>query len=184
MMTSFQPVREILGFWTEKKNIILSGFACILLLGGFLYFFYGGPARDIGPEQPIPFSHRLHSGVKQIQCRFCHPYVERSRHPGIPPVEKCLYCHKYIIAKHPQILKEHQYFNTSTPTPWRKANYLAEHVLFNHKRHLKKNIQCEACHGQVKTMDRIKGVHFKMEFCIACHRERKANLDCWLACHS
>jgi hypothetical protein len=29
--------------------------------------------------------------------------VGRSVHPGIPPVEKCLYCHKYIIANHPEI---------------------------------------------------------------------------------
>jgi hypothetical protein len=33
-------------------------------------------------------------------------------------------------------------------------------------------------------MDRLKGVRFKMEFCIQCHQEKKANLDCWLACHN
>jgi hypothetical protein len=43
--------------------------------------------------------------------------VNRSKHPGIPPVEKCIYCHKYIIANHPEIKKEHRYFNTRTPTP-------------------------------------------------------------------
>jgi len=63
----------------------------------FLFFFYGY-ATDIGPEQPIPFSHQVHVGVKKIQCEFCHPYVGYSNHPGLPPVEKCLYCHKYIIA--------------------------------------------------------------------------------------
>ena len=83
----------------------------------FLYFFYGY-ATDIGPEQPIPFSHQVHVGVKQIQCEFCHPYVKYSNHPGLPPVEKCLYCHKYIIANHPWIQEEHRYFNTKTPTPW------------------------------------------------------------------
>jgi hypothetical protein len=36
----------------------------------------------------------------------------------------------------------------------------------------------------VETMDRIKGVRFRMGFCIECHKERKANLDCWLACHN
>ena len=110
--------------------------------------------------------------------------VDRSKHPGIPPVEKCLYCHKYIIAGHPQIQKEHRYFNTNTPTPWRKVNYLAEHVVFNHQRHIKKDIACESCHGRIETMDRIQGVHFMMGFCIGCHREKKANLDCWLACHN
>ncbi|MFH1351532.1 MAG: cytochrome c3 family protein [Pseudomonadota bacterium] len=150
----------------------------------FLYYFYIWPSRDMGPEQPIPFSHRVHAGVKQIQCEFCHPYVRRSSFPGIPPVEKCLYCHKYIIANHPEIKKEHGYFNTGTPTPWRKANYLPEHVFFNHQRHVKKDVACKECHGLVETMDRIKGVDFRMGFCINCHKEKKANLDCWLACHN
>jgi hypothetical protein len=36
----------------------------------------------------------------------------------------------------------------------------------------------------VETMDRLKDAEFKMGFCIACHKEKKANLDCWLACHN
>jgi hypothetical protein len=43
---------------------------------------------------------------------------------------------------------------------------------------------CKACHGQVEAMDRIKGVTFRMGFCVECHQEKKANLDCWLACHN
>jgi hypothetical protein len=167
----------------NRWPLLLSGLS-LLLVSVFLYLFYMPPAKNIGPEQPIPFSHRVHSGVKKIHCEFCHPYVSRSKHPGIPPVEKCLFCHKYIIAGHPQIQKEHRYFNTNTPTPWKKVNILAEHVVFNHQRHIKKNIACESCHGRIETMDRIKGVHFMMGFCIGCHREKKANLDCWLACHN
>ena len=161
--------------------------ASALAVGGvalFLYLFYFTPGTDIGVEQPIPFSHRVHSGVKEIQCRYCHPYVNYSNHPGLPPVEKCLHCHNYIIANHPWIRKEHHYYDTQTNTPWKKANYLAEHVLFNHQRHIRKEIACKECHGQVETMDRIKGKYFYMEFCIKCHRERNANLGCWLACHS
>lgn len=168
----------------QNKGPIFWSLGCVALVAGFIYFVYTPPATRIGPEQPIPFSHQVHAGVKNIQCRFCHPYVDRSIHPGLPPVEKCLYCHNYIIAGHPQILKEHRYFNTRTPTPWKKANYLAEHVLFNHQRHIKKQIECKECHGEVKDMDRIRGRYFFMEFCIQCHREKKVNLGCWLACHS
>jgi hypothetical protein len=164
------------------KPLALSA-GTIGLAMAFLYFFYDTPGMDIGPEQPISFSHRIHAGVKSIQCQFCHPYVARSTYPGIPPVEKCLYCHKYIITKHPEILKEHHYFDTNTPTPWRKVNYIPEHVLFNHQRHIRKEILCQQCHGPVETMDRIKGKRFYMDFCITCHREKKANLNCWLACH-
>jgi len=173
----FQPARSNRLVWLAVTLCVLS---TALLLG----LFYRPPGWNIGPEQPIPFSHRLHVGIKEIQCRFCHPYVDRSIHPGIPPVEKCLYCHNYIIAGHPQILKEHNYFKTGTPLPWRKVNYLAEHVVFNHERHIKKEIECRQCHGSIETMDRIKGKYFRMQFCITCHRQKKANLGCWLACHS
>jgi hypothetical protein len=162
-------------FWT---------LAAAALVVGFLVFFYAPPQSMIGPEQPIPFSHRLHAGHKAIQCQFCHPYVGRSNHPGLPPVEKCLYCHNYIIANHWWIKEEHRYFDTGTPTPWVKANFLPEHVLFNHQRHIRYGIECQACHDQVEAQDRIKGKHFKMGFCINCHQEKKVNLGCWLACHS
>jgi hypothetical protein len=168
----------------ENRTALVLTFACAALVPVFLYFFYTPPGWHIGAEQPIAFSHRVHAGVKDIQCRFCHPYVGRSIHPGLPPVEKCLYCHNYIIAAHPEILKEHRYFNTRTPTPWKKVNYLAEHVVFNHQRHIRKNVACGECHGDVEAMDRIKGEYFYMGFCLKCHRERKANIDCWLACHS
>ena len=169
-----------------KRNImpLFLSICCLVLLLGFLYFFYVYPAAGLGPEQPIPFSHRIHTGVKEIQCRFCHPYVGRSTFPGMPPVEKCLYCHRYVIPDHPEIKKEHQYFNSRTPVPWVKVTYLPEHVFFNHERHIKKEIECEACHGAVKTMDRLNKVAFQMGFCIECHREKEANLDCWLACHN
>ena len=154
---------------------------CVL---AFLVMFYRPPGWDIGPAQPIPFSHRLHAGDKAIACEFCHPYVGRSHFPGIPPVEKCLYCHNYIIANHPEIQKEHAYFDTDTPTPWVKVNYIPEHVFFNHQRHIRKQIQCESCHGKIERMDRIQGKQFKMGFCITCHQEKNARMDCWLACHN
>lgn len=183
-MRFFSAFGDTLAAIRLNKGPVLWITICVLLSLGFVSFFYTPPGWDVGPAQPIAFSHRLHAGHKTIDCRFCHPFVERSIHPGLPPVEKCLYCHTYIIANHPEIIKEHEYFNTGTPTPWRKVFYLPEHVLFNHERHIKKEVACEKCHGEVKQMDRLKGERFKMGFCVECHRENKANLDCWLACHS
>ncbi len=167
----------------NRAPLVLTGSAAVLV-PVFLHFFYTPPAFDIGPQQPIAFSHRLHAGDKAIDCQFCHPYAGRSIHPGLPPVEKCLYCHRYIITRFPEILKEHEYFDSGTPTPWVKANYLAEHVVFNHQRHIRKEIDCAACHGEVRSQDRIKGTHFFMGFCIECHRRKNAPVDCWLACHN
>ena len=182
-MIFFTSTGEVFSTLAKNGVPLFWSLTCVALVGGFLYFFYMSPATNIGPEQPIPFSHRLHAGVKSIDCDFCHPYTGRSIHPGLPPVEKCLYCHNYIIAKHPEILKEHKYFETKTPTPWKKAFYLPEHVLFNHQRHIKKKIECNECHGPIETMDRIKGERFKMGFCIDCHKIKGASIGCWIACH-
>ncbi|MFO7553713.1 MAG: cytochrome c3 family protein [Desulfobacterales bacterium] len=175
--------KEIILLTKNKVALLWTGLGIFLVLC-FLYFFYASPATRIGPEQPIPFSHRVHAGVKSIQCQFCHPYVDRSVHPGLPPVEKCLYCHQYIIANHPWIQKEHHYFNTNTPTPWKKVFYVPEFVFFRHQRHIKKDIECQQCHGQIETMDRIPAKRFEMKFCVDCHKLKEANLGCWLACHN
>ncbi len=183
-LTFFTQFRLFLTGVNENKKQLIVIILLIFFLSNFLYFYYLRQNVNAGPVQPIAFSHRLHTDVKNIDCRFCHPYVDRSIHPGIPPVEKCLYCHKYIISNHFEIVKEHQYFNTNTPVPWKKVFYLPEHVLFNHERHIKKEIQCEKCHGDVKGTDRLKSHEFKMGFCVECHKKEEAPLDCWLSCHS
>ncbi len=104
---------------TRKEAMWWKGWfvAAVLLVLTLLYFYYLFPGQDLGPVQPIYFSHRIHAGVKQINCRFCHPYVERSEHAGLPEVEKCFFCHKYIIPMHPQILKEKQHLDVKSSSP-------------------------------------------------------------------
>ncbi len=168
----------------KNKVPVLLTLLILIFTGAFLYLYYWPPLADIGPEQPIPFSHNVHSGVKQIQCQYCHPYVAYSNFPGIPPVEKCLHCHNYIIAKHPWIQKEHRYFNERASTPWIKVNYVPEHVLFNHQRHINSQIACEQCHGPVQNLQRLPQKIWRMGMCLECHKQKNANIDCWLSCHS
>jgi hypothetical protein len=159
-----------------------------LLVSGLLlvvmFYLYAYPYRSIGPQQPIYFSHRIHAGVKEINCRFCHPYGEQSINAGLPEMSKCFFCHTYIIPQHPQIRKAKWHYDTKTPVPWIRIFYLPDYVKFNHKRHIRRQIDCSRCHGDVKTMDRLVPVAFEMGFCIECHRQLKAQLDCWLACHN
>jgi hypothetical protein len=154
-----------------------------LLLVIMVVVYYLLPLRGVGPKQPIYFSHRVHAGVKQIDCRFCHPGVDYSKNAGIPTVQKCLYCHDYIIKQHPQLVKERWHYDTNTPVPWIRIYHVGDHVRFNHQPHIRKEIECTVCHGQVARMDRLVKVEFKMGFCIGCHQEMNAQLDCWLACH-
>lgn len=156
----------------------------LLLMAAMLYFYYLYPQRLIGPQQPIPFSHRVHAGVKEINCRFCHPFVNRSKHAGLPAVQKCFFCHKYIIPQHEELLREKEYLETDQPVPWKQIFFVPDFVKFQHRPHIEfARIDCVVCHGRVETMDRLQPVNFQMGFCINCHRERKAPLDCWLACH-
>ncbi len=173
-----------------------------LLLAAFLfavmsYYMFAYPHRIIGPRQPIPFSHRVHAGVKGIDCRFCHPFVERSQNAGLPPVEKCFFCHNYIIPQHPEILKEWDHLVQEKPVPWVRIFYVPDFVFFRHQPHvLWAKLDCTNCHGDVKTQDRLMRVDFQMGFCMDCHRKLApdpkllhfrgppiAMFDCWLACH-
>lgn len=181
-MTDSENIRED-NVRTGRKWILWF-WASILLTLMMLYLFYIYPGQDIGPRQPIYFSHRVHAGVKEINCRFCHPYVERSMHAGLPAMEKCFFCHEYIIPLHPQIQEERRHLETGTPVPWVKVYILPDFVKFRHLPHIQwGKLDCTQCHGDVKTMDRLRTVDFQMGFCINCHKEKNAQLDCWLACH-
>ena len=54
--------------------------------------------QGYAPEQPIAYSHRLHAGELQIDCKFCHSAAESSRHAGIPSADVCMKCHRYVTA--------------------------------------------------------------------------------------
>lgn len=172
------------GIGANPKGWITLLVVLCFLVAVMLYLFYAYPHQGIGPKQPIYFSHRIHAGVKQINCRFCHPGANHSKSAGIPTVEKCLYCHDYIVRLHPQLVKERWYYKTKTPVPWVRIYYVADHVQFNHQPHIRKQIDCRVCHGYVERMDRLVRVDFKMGFCIGCHEQMNAQLDCWLACHN
>jgi hypothetical protein len=160
----------------------LAATAALVLAALYLEEVY--PSRGIGPRQPISFSHRVHAGVKRISCRFCHPYVERSENAGLPTVQKCFYCHRYVIPTHPEILREKAYLDAGRPVPWIRVYSVPDHVKFRHQPHVAwARLDCAGCHGPVAELDRLKPVKFQMGFCIGCHRARKAPTDCWLACH-
>ncbi len=158
--------------------------AFVLLAGAMLYLYFLFPHQETGPKQPIFFSHRVHAGVKQINCRFCHPYVERAEHAGLPEVAKCFFCHKYIITEHPQIKLEKEHLDKKVPVPWVRIFFVPDFVKFRHQPHIRfGKLQCAQCHVGVENMDRLRPVNFQMKFCIDCHKIKKAQLDCWLACH-
>ncbi len=133
-------------------------------------------------EQPIAFSHRVHATDKQIDCRYCHSFADRSLNAGLPSVEKCLGCHRSIIPHHQEIQKLNRYYEQGTGVPWVKVYYNPTHVWFPHYRHVLRGIRCQQCHGEVEKVDRLRQVTFYMGLCINCHERLGASRDC-KACH-
>jgi hypothetical protein len=156
---------------------IVIAVAALALIGYNLVFPYA-----VGPRQPLPFSHHIHAGVREISCLYCHDGADRSPVAGIPAVAKCELCHRVIIRDFPEIRQLRGYYERSEPIPWVRVNLLPDYGHFSHEMHLAKGIDCGQCHGDVKAMDRILPSYFHMGFCIDCHRQNNASVDC-VICH-
>ncbi len=163
-------------------------------LGWTSWGYYVGGAARLGPEQPIPFSHRLHVTDKDIDCRFCHTGVDRVPTAGIPPVQTCMFCHQVIITEHPEIQTLWDHYGVRDdgtldpsrghPIPWARVFEVPDHVYFTHRVHTQiGGLDCTDCHGPVESMDRLVAPRtFEMGFCLECHRPRGVSTDCW-TCH-
>jgi hypothetical protein len=123
------------------------------------------------PEQPIPYSHRLHAGILKIPCLYCHSGAMRSRVAGIPPVEKCMNCHRVTKIDRPQIKRLATAVTSGEPLPWFRIHNLPDYVFFDHRPHVNGGILCQTCHGEVQTMEVVyQSMSMRMGNCLGCHR--------------
>jgi hypothetical protein len=146
----------------------------IILTVGFIYYLYGVNPKYQGyaPDQPIPFSHKIHAGEVGIDCKFCHYSVERSNHASVPDLNTCMKCHSQIAGDSPDIQFLRISYEAGIPIRWNKVHDLPDHAHFSHKAHIAKGFECQTCHGPVETMDKVQ-VHspFNMGWCVNCHRQ-------------
>lgn len=143
-----------------------------LLLGG-IYYLYGYPTKYQGyaPDQPIPFSHKIHAGEVGVDCQFCHTSVDKSEHAGIPDTATCMKCHSQIASDSPDIQYLRSSFAQGVPMRWNKVHDLPDHAHFSHKAHIARGFDCVQCHGSVEKMDKVEVVaEFNMGWCVNCHR--------------
>ena len=135
------------------------------------------------PKQPIDFPHTVHAGQLGLACDFCHTSVGQSPRAGVPPLEKCLSCHRAIAVDRPEIKKLLGHWQDKKPVIWSKVHVLPDHVYFTHVRHIKAGLDCAACHGGVKEMKRVRQVRsLEMGWCVNCHKTLGAPRDC-ATCH-
>jgi mono/diheme cytochrome c family protein len=192
-------------FYRNKIYIALFAVVFFVVGGFFVAKSAIGLGRQQGyqPTQPIYFSHKVHAGINQINCLYCHGSAWESKHAGIPNLNICMNCHKAINAyeKGPQLKDEdgndisgtaeinklYKYAGF-TPGPgavwdpskakspeWIKIHNLPDHVYFNHAQHTKVGgVACQNCHGNIQQMDKVyQSAELSMGWCINCHRESK-----------
>jgi mono/diheme cytochrome c family protein len=143
--------------------------------------FSVGVQQGYAPEQPIAFSHKIHAGQYEIDCKYCHTGVTKGKNATIPSVNVCMNCHNQIKTGtntgEGEIGKIVRAFNDNRPIEWVRVHNLPDLAYFNHSQHVNVgNVQCETCHGPVQEMDVVRQHSLlTMGWCIDCHRKTEVN---------
>ncbi|HEY8387059.1 MAG TPA: c-type cytochrome [Parasegetibacter sp.] len=194
------PAPEPVPFYRNKAYIALV-IIVLFIVGG--YFVINGAiglgrSQNYQPEQPIFFSHKVHAGINQINCLYCHNSAEKSKHATIPSINVCMNCHMDIkeytgeklytadgkeVNGTAEIQKLYEFAgytpgekwdpSKAKPIEWIKIHNLPDHVYFNHAQHVSAGkVQCQTCHGAIQEMDEVKQFSdLSMGWCVNCHRE-------------
>ena len=131
----------------------------------------------IAPPQPVPFSHKHHSGELGLDCRNCHQQVTENQTSGLPPTHTCMTCHSQIWTGSDMLKPVRDSLADNEPLQWARVNRLPNYVYFNHSAHITSGVGCSTCHGQVNEMQlTYRAQSFTMQWCIECHREPQSRL--------
>jgi cytochrome c553 len=129
------------------------------------------------PEQPVPFSHPLHVGTLQLDCRYCHAGVEVSASASVPATQTCMTCHSQIKTDSAALAPIRESWETGEPVEWNRVHDLGDFVYFNHSIHVTKGVGCSTCHGKVNEMAQVTQVSaLTMGWCLDCHRAPEQHL--------
>jgi len=191
------------------QNQFLIIVSVILLLLSSAYFAYGflmqiGVDQGYMPVQPIHYSHKIHAGANQIECKYCHSSARVSKHSGIPSLNVCMNCHRNIAEYNGEEDLENgytkdfytkeikklytavgwdetnqEYTGESQPVKWVRDHNLPDFVYFNHAQHVEVGeIACQKCHGPVEEMEIMYQYSpLTMGWCINCHRETNVKVE-------
>jgi mono/diheme cytochrome c family protein len=186
----------------RNKTYIASAIIVLFIIGGYLTVEGAiglGRNKNYQPEQPIYYSHKVHAGINQINCLYCHGGAQEGKHANIPSVNVCMNCHMQIAeyAGKEKLYREdgtevngtaeieklykyagwdpqsRKYTGEGKPIEWIRIHNLPDHVYFNHSQHVKAGkVQCQTCHGPITEMGEVKQfAELSMGWCINCHRE-------------
>jgi hypothetical protein len=134
-------------------------------------------AVGYAPVQPVPFSHALHAGTLQMDCRYCHSTVMTSNYAAIPSTQVCMNCHASIKADSDRLKPIRESYAKGTPVTWIKVHDLPGYAYFSHAAHVNQGVGCASCHGRIDQMEVVRQTKpLSMSWCLGCHREPERNL--------
>jgi len=163
-----------------------------------------GPSSVIYPPQKITirFNHTLHIKENGANCQTCHGKAKSSKIASdrlLPDGTTCDTCHDTdhsdLKAVKPgseemgQCQFCHLGYRESAPNKVAKLELPAPNMVFNHKAHLDRNINCAQCHGSVEEMELATRDQLpRMKGCFGCHNQAgpaqgQAKSDC-ATCHT
>jgi mono/diheme cytochrome c family protein len=140
-----------------------------------------GIQQGYAPKQPIAFSHKIHAGDLEIDCKYCHTGVMKGKSATIPTVNICMNCHNQIKSgtqtgdnQIGQILAA---YNEKRPIEWVRIHNLPDLAYFNHSQHVNvAGVECQTCHGPIQEMEVVRQFSLlTMGWCIDCHRKTDVN---------
>lgn len=193
--------------FVKNQFLVLTTVVIFLLVAA--YFAYGylmqiGVDQGYEPIQPIHYSHKIHAGDNQIDCKFCHSASRVSKTAGIPSLNVCMNCHENISEYNGEedVANGHtkefytgeiqklydavgwnpetrEYSGEQKPVRWVRVHNLPDFAYFNHSQHVTvAGIQCQKCHGPVQEMEVLRQyAPLTMGWCVNCHRKTDVNLD-------
>lgn len=176
-----------------RTTIILVGAGAALGIG-IAYAVQSSPLvtrQDVARAQPVPFSHKHHVAGLDLDCRYCHVYVEEGASAGIPPTHTCMTCHSQVWNEAEALQLVRDSYREEVPLRWNRVHDLPDFVYFDHSIHISKGVECKSCHGDVEQMPLMwKANTLQMQWCLECHRnpaeradaDARPSDDCY-ACH-
>jgi hypothetical protein len=146
----------------------------------FMFWYWFSPEyTDVGfhPDQPVPFSHKLHAGELGMDCRYCHNTVEDSAHAAVPPTATCMNCHKAVKTDSVALEPIRHSYSNDVPVEWVRVHMLPDYAFFDHSVHVAAGVGCTSCHGRIDQMVKVtQSEPLSMGWCLECHRNPTPNL--------
>ncbi len=179
-----------------RHQRLTAAVAIALLVGAGLAIAATGRERSLAiyPPQRIPlaFDHGQHIEAG-ADCASCHDPARKSVKSSdriLPAHPECESCHEIEEAKQGKKVDPpsscetcHLGYDKTVHKAVAKLEFPAPNLIFNHKVHVDRKIECKACHTDMTDVGLATRQHLpKMETCLTCHDGTFASAAC-STCH-